>query len=149
IGPDPGTLPGAAQSSAASIGAVTGDITLPQSGDVLTAKNWLFNPQATSVKFQWLRCDGNGNNCDPIPGATGQTYTLTDDDVTDRLEVVVTGTNASGSKTLLPSGVTNTIFPQAAIQTAPATIAGKAYVGSTLVSTVGSWKYPGTTYKRE
>ncbi len=152
VGPitaNPNTLPGANQSSTASIGAVTGDITLPQSGDKLTAKTWLFNPAATSTTFQWLRCDSNGAACHPIAGATGLTYTLTDDDVTLRLRVQVTGTNANGSTTLDPSGATNTIFPQEATQTAPAEIHGDAIVGETLISTVGKWKYPGTTYQRE
>src|SRR5205085_3420917 len=25
--------------------------------------------------YQWLRCDAQGDNCVPIPGATGPTYT--------------------------------------------------------------------------
>jgi hypothetical protein len=61
----------------------------------------------------------------------------------------VTGTNAGGSVTLNCSGITNEIFPQTATPLTPAKLSGSAYVGDTLVSNVGSWKYPGTTYTRQ
>ncbi len=123
---------------------------LPQSGDTLTAQGWLFNPAATvSTTFVWLRCDANGNSCHPIPGAKSQTYKLTDEDVTLRLRVQVTGSNSDGATTLDPSGPTNAIFPGAATQTKPATMSSNAWVGESLVSGVGSWKYPGTTYARQ
>ncbi|MEA2481791.1 MAG: hypothetical protein QOJ07_3713 [Thermoleophilaceae bacterium] len=145
-----GTLPGDNQSSTAAITTVApGDPSLPQSGDTLHAQSWLFNPAATSVSFQWFRCDSNGNNCNPIPGATAQNYPLTDEDVTSRLTVAVTGTNAFGSRTLDQSGATNTIFPQQATNTSPPTLAGTPYVGESLVAGVGTWKFPGTTYTRQ
>jgi hypothetical protein len=146
VAANPANLPGANQSSIASISGPG----LPQSGNTLTAQGWLFNPAATvSTRFVWLRCDANGNDCHPIPGASSQTYKLTDQDVTLRLRVQVTGTNADGSTTLDPSGPTNTIFPEQATQTKPATMTGNAWVGESLVSGVGAWKYPGTTYTRQ
>ena len=74
---------------------------------------------------------------------------LTDADVTHRFCVTVTGTNAGGSTTLDCSGITNEIFPQTATQLTPAKLNGTAYVGDTLVSDVGTWKFPGTTYTRQ
>jgi hypothetical protein len=147
---NPGNLPGANQSSTASIAVDSPNPALPQSGGKLTAKSWTFNPAANiSTTFQWLRCDGNGVNCNPIAGATGIEYALTDADVGTRLCVKVTGTNFAGSTTLGCSAVTNVIFPQAATQLVPAKITGSAYVGDTLVSDVGQWKYPGTTFVRQ
>src|SRR4051794_4440557 len=147
-GAKPGTLPGDNQSSTASIAVlVPGDTSLPQSGDTLHAQNWVFNPAATSVSFQWFVCDGAV--CDPIPGATSQNYALSGRDVTHRLCVKVTGTNASGSTTLGCGGQTNEIFPQEAKLVSPTTMTGTAYVGDTLVSGVGGWAFPGTSFSRQ
>jgi DNA-binding cell septation regulator SpoVG len=103
------------------------------------------------VSFQWLACDSGDSNCDPVPGATGQNYKLTDADadVGKRFCVKVTGTNAGGGVTVDCSGVTNEIFPETATQLTPAKLTGSAYVGDTLVSDVGTWKYPGTTWTRQ
>jgi hypothetical protein len=45
------------------------------------------------VGRQWLRCEANGAPCTPIPGATGERYTVTADDVgkTLRFQVTVQG----------------------------------------------------------
>jgi hypothetical protein len=148
---NPATLPGANQSSIATITDVIPgeDITLPQSGDTLKAVSWVFNPAAATVGFQWFSCDSGGANCDPVAGATTQSYMLTDADVGHRLCVKVTGTNVGGSFTLNCSGTTNEVFPQEATQLVKAKVIGSAYVGDTLVSDVGTWKYPGTTYTRQ
>jgi glucose/arabinose dehydrogenase len=47
--------------------------------------------------FQWLRCDKFGGNCIDIAGATANTYVPTSSDVSFRIKVRVTGTNAVGS----------------------------------------------------
>ncbi len=148
---NPANLPGANQSSTASITVpAPGDASLPQSGDTLHAQNWLFNPAASSVSFQWLRCNSAGADCATVPGATGQNYLLTDADVTSRFCVKVTGKNAAGDGvTLGCSGMTNTIFPEQATQLTAAKLSGTAYVGSSLISDVGTWKYPGTSYTRQ
>jgi hypothetical protein len=147
----PGSLPGGVQSSTANIGPATiNDNTgLPQAGMTLKAQSWLFNPAASSTSFQWLRCSSGGVNCVPIAGATQQTFLLSNTDVTKRLCVAVTGTNGFGSTTLGCSGTTNVIFPKQATQLSPTTMTGSAYVGDTLVSGVGSWEYPGTTFARQ
>ena len=148
---NPANLPGANQSSTASITVpAPGDSSLPQSGDTLHAQSWLFNPAAASVSFQWLRCNSAGADCATVPGATGQNYLLTDADVTSRFCVKVTGTNAAGDGvTLGCSGMTNTIFPEQATQLTAAKLNGTAYVGYSLISDVGTWKYPGTSYTRQ
>ena len=69
--------------------------------------------------------------------------------MTKRLCVAVTGTNGFGSTTLGCSAKTNTIFPKQATQLSATTMTGSAYVGDTLVSGVGSWEYPGTTFTRQ
>jgi hypothetical protein len=69
-----------------------------QEGTTLTADpgGWA---GATGLAYQWLRCDASGNNCVPIPGATGRTYVVTAADIGHRLRVAVTATGPAGSRT--------------------------------------------------
>ncbi len=55
---------------------------------------WQNNP---SIGLQWEDCDITGTVCTPIPGATGASYTTTENDVNDSIVVVETATNAYGS----------------------------------------------------
>ena len=55
--------------------------------------------QPINPTFQWLRCDAAGNNCSPIGGATGTTYTPGGPDVGHTLRFRKTATNSSGSQT--------------------------------------------------
>jgi fibronectin-binding autotransporter adhesin len=52
---------------------------------------WTGNPGTFS--YQWLRCQGG---CSPVPGATGQTYTLGPGDVGFSLKVQETASNSGG-----------------------------------------------------
>lgn len=141
-----GTFPGDNQSNTGSIKVIP-DTGFPQLGHTLQAQGFMFNPAATSTSFQWFHCVTAGN-CTKIEGATGQNYVLTDRDVTKRLCVAVTGTNASGAKTLGCTGITNEIFPPNPQQTGPTTIGGNAYVGHTLIGGVGTWAYADTRFSR-
>lgn len=146
VGAADGSLPGDNQQAAASISGPG----LPQSGDTLTAANWLFNPAAAATSFRWYRCTTTSeSSCDLVPGVTGASYQLTDADVERRIRVRVVGTNQFGTTTLGFSGPTNTIFPQAATNLVPPSLLGTAQAGQSLVALVGTWKYPGTTYQRQ
>lgn len=69
-------------------------------GSTLTANPGSYtSDSAVSYRYQWLRCDVNGNNCALIAGANNQTYTLTSADVGKRIRVRVTATNSSGATT--------------------------------------------------
>lgn len=46
---------------------------------------------------QWLRCDSLGRNCNEIPGATSQRYTLSEADAGRRVRARVTATNEAGT----------------------------------------------------
>ena len=82
-----------------------------QVGQTLTADtsgisdvNGLTNPQ---FAYQWIRSDsGSDTN---IPGATGQTYTLTDDDEGNSIKVQVRFTDDDGYSESLTSGATATV----------------------------------------
>jgi hypothetical protein len=65
-------------------------------GQTLTETNgiWAWNP--TAFNHQWLRCDGAGNGCAPIGGATGGTYTLTSADSGSTIRVQEVASNPFG-----------------------------------------------------
>ena len=106
-------------------------------GQTLTGSpgQWIGSP---TFAYAWGRCDAPIDVCNLIPGATGQTYTLTTSDIGNRLYLEVTGTNVSGSYTeysyvsavVRPGGPANTAAPQ---------VIGRAAVGEFLDSTTGNW----------
>ena len=46
--------------------------------------------------YQWLRCEESGANCQPIAGATGQSYLLTGPDAHHRISLQVIAYNGAG-----------------------------------------------------
>lgn len=69
-------------------------------GITLTAPAGDFGPGA-QVTYQWQRCDGVGQNCADVGGATSATYDLGAPDVGTRLRVIETGTTDAGSHGVL------------------------------------------------
>lgn len=70
----------------------------PQQSQTLTANNGTWTGTGTiSFRYQWLRCNRNGNGCNEISGATERTYTLRGGDVGSTIRVRVTATNPDGS----------------------------------------------------
>jgi hypothetical protein len=70
----------------------------PQVGQTLTASNGTWTGQAPiTYTYQWQQCDAAAANCQPIPGATSQTYVVQPTDVGKRLNVLVKATNSGGS----------------------------------------------------
>jgi hypothetical protein len=81
-------------------------------GQVLTAADgtWSGSPTFT---YQWRRCDGNGQNCTAIVGATAKVYTLVGGELGDanrKMRVDVTAANAGGSG-VASSAVSGTVAP--------------------------------------
>jgi hypothetical protein len=119
-----------------------------------------FNPPATSVSYRWLRCDGSGNDCNEISGATNRDYTLTSADGTHDLRVRVTGTGSGFSTQLIsPASYDVTSLPAAVADPIPnpdggdplsqaPSLSGNAWVGETLAGDVGGWKDPTTDFVR-
>ncbi len=68
-----------------------------QSGQTLTATSGEWTEEPTSFAYRWERCNGRGEACKTIEGASASTYTLTSADVGSRLRVAVTATNLIGS----------------------------------------------------
>jgi trimeric autotransporter adhesin len=65
----------------------------PHPGDVLTGTPGTWNPSTgLTFTYQWSRCDVNGD-CVDIDGAISKSYTVTDADVGQQLQLEETGTN--------------------------------------------------------
>jgi RHS repeat-associated protein len=105
-----------------------------------TTGTWAGSP--TGYVRQWMRCDGAGANCAAIAGGTATTYVLTSADVTKKISVRVTASNASGSKQAT-SAVTAVVAATVPVNSALPVISGTAKSGQTLSSTTGTWN--GTT----
>jgi len=58
--------------------------------------SWQGKP-TISYAYQWQKCNGSGAECANIAGATAQSYTLIEGDLSNTLRVVVTATNEEGS----------------------------------------------------
>jgi subtilisin family serine protease len=71
---------------------------LPIQGGLLGASTGAWTGIPSVYTYQWNRCNQNGSNCSPIPGATGQTYALlAPADSLATLTVTVTASNSFGS----------------------------------------------------
>jgi hypothetical protein len=68
-------------------------------GEELTVSNGSWTPTPTSYSYRWQRCDGGGENCLNIAGATGRTYGVRNVDIENRLRVLVTARTADGVST--------------------------------------------------
>ena len=52
----------------------------------------------TTFAYQWRRCDGTGNACGAIAGATASAYTISPGDIGSAVSLVVTATGSGGSQ---------------------------------------------------
>jgi hypothetical protein len=121
----------------------------PVQGQTLTTTTGGWSSSSTvTFTFQWVRCgtDGgtpSGSNCPAVPGGTGQTYKLDDDDVGHRMRARVTATNSAGS-TSAASNATAVVQASAtgsgpARNTKEPTVSGTPQQGQTLTANGGSW----------
>jgi uncharacterized repeat protein (TIGR01451 family) len=133
-------------------------------GQPLSVSNGSWTNSPSAYGYQWAQCDGSGNGCSPIAGATAASYTASAGDAGHTLEVTVTATNAGGTATALsasssvvssaPPSVGSTPPPNAgapravgapANTTLPA-ISGTAGQGRELSLSNGSWTNSPTAF---
>ena len=121
----------------------------PTVGQTLTASDGTWSNTPTSFAYQWLRCNGGGNNCVNVANGTQKTYTLVGADAGRTMRVRVTATNADGSnsaqsaQTAAVAAATPSAAPK---NTAPPTISGTPKVGQTMTADPGSWSGNPTSF---
>jgi hypothetical protein len=132
----------AVNDSAPSTGA-----TPPAVGGTLTADPGDWSGVTDDTTYQWLLCDADGEQCEPIEGATDPTYTVGPGDAGSTIVVVVTVTNPGGSTSV-------TSPPSAVVPYVPASAGGATPAigssGGTLTATPPDWSGSGpidTTYQ--
>ena len=137
------TAPAAAQSAVAPVNTYAPQIEgQPYVGKTLTSTTGGWQNAPTSYRYQWLRCDQNGNGCTPISGATSTTYTLASADINHTFVSLVTATNSGGTVGPVNSKPTNPITPALPpTNTTGPNIVGKPLVGAKLFADPG--KYSG------
>jgi hypothetical protein len=75
-------------------------------GQILGEIHGRWRGKPDSYVYQWARCVDGSEYCQPIPGATASTYTVTSADVGFMLRVQETASNASGEGAPAVSGPT-------------------------------------------
>ena len=114
---------------------------MPQQGSVLGASTGSWTGLPTTYSYQWNRCDVNGLNCSPIPGATSSNYALLGSaDVGATLSASATSSNATGSSSAQSSG--SGVVAQAA---SPFAISSTILDGSTISGTLQWMASPAQT----
>ena len=82
---------------------------------------WPGNP---AVSQQWMRCDAGGANCTDIPGATGQSYVPTDDDIGHTIRADESATENGLTSTVDGRATTTPVFIPAATHEGQSLAAG-------------------------
>jgi len=139
-----------AMQSAAPVNTVAPAISgTPTVAQTLTASDGTWSNTPTSFAYQWLRCNGGGNNCANVANGTQKTYTLVGADATHTMRVRVTATNADGSNSV-QSAQTAAVAPATVSgtpkNTAPPTISGTPKIGQTMTADPGSWSANPTSF---
>jgi hypothetical protein len=116
-----------------------------QQGNMLSvsAGTWSNNP--TGFTYIWEDCDGSGNNCTPIAGATSSSYTLQASDVGSTIVASVTASNAGGPGSAA-SGAVGPVLPAAPAKGIAPVISGTPQQGSTLSVSNGTWSNDPTSF---
>jgi len=74
-------------------------------GQTLTTSNGSWSNAPTSYTYQWQDCNGAGQSCTNVSGATTSSYGLAAADVGHTIRVVVTATNSGGSTPVTSASV--------------------------------------------
>jgi hypothetical protein len=117
-----------------------------QQGQTLTEAHGKWTNEPTSFTYQWLQCDSSGNSCQPIFGATNQTYVVSAGDLEHTIRVHETATNEGGSGGPATSSATAVVVPPAPTNESAPLITGTAQQGKTLTETHGEWKNNPTSF---
>ena len=123
---------------------------LATQGQTLTESPGTWTNAPTSFGYQWQDCDGSGNSCQAIVGATSQSYTLNANDVGHTIRVQESASNATGPGSPALSAATAVVSPLPVVivspivlgvpaSSAPPAISGGAVESQVLRESHGTW----------
>jgi hypothetical protein len=115
-------------------------------GRALTELHGTWTNAPTSYSYQWEECNGSGQACAAVAGATGPSYVVTGPDVGHTIVVQETASNSGGSGTPVSSAPTAVVLPTGPSSVLPPTIAGTSIQGQTLIESHGTWTNNPTSY---
>jgi hypothetical protein len=79
-----------------------------EAGQTLVGSPGSWQPSSTSYRYQWQACNGSGESCSNIAGATASDYTPSSENVGHAMRLMVTGSDEVG-ETAEGSAVTSAI----------------------------------------
>jgi photosystem II stability/assembly factor-like uncharacterized protein len=86
-------------------------------GTTYTVQTGTWSPAGAAFSIRWERCSATHDDCAPIPGATGPTYTSRQGDVNGTLRAQVTGTRLGASRTVV-TGTAPAVIERTPVNTA-------------------------------
>ncbi len=121
------------------------NVTLPAiegeavAGNTITASagRWI-NGKASTADYRWLRCNGAGESCTPIPGATSREYQIPAG-ASGTLRIAVTVAGEGGQATARSAATATIALGTPPSSSTPPTIEGRAQDGATLTASQGTW----------
>lgn len=148
------SLPSTSAATAVVLSAPPVDETVPtvtgiaQETQTLTVHHGAWSNEPTEYEHQWLRCNEAGEECVPITGATGETYTPAGEDVAHTLRVEEIAVNDGGPATTpVQSTATAIVLPLPPSNITLPTITGTAQQGTPLTAHAGGWEHTPTKAK--
>jgi hypothetical protein len=137
------TFKGPVNNAAPTISGIAGE------GQTLSEHHGVWSGSPTGYTYQWLSCRAQPPfspfACTPIPGATGQSYTVPGGESGTTIEVEETAANTEGASDPVSSLATATVLARPT-NSSPPVITGTASVGATLGCSPGTWSNGPTSY---
>lgn len=94
-----------------------------------------------SYQWQWLRCDAEGGECEPIEGAIEPNRPVKELDLDSTLRLEVTASNKAGVTSERSVATAVVTEPEAPVNTTLPSLEGEMNVGDTLTAKVGDWSH--------
>lgn len=111
-------------------------------GETLTVSDGTWDGPVAAAAYRWERCAADATGCQPIAGATANSYTLTFDDIGHRLRATVTVTPELGVDVEATSAPTDVVAAKDVIAETP-TIRPEPHHGEVVLADPGTWSYSG------
>jgi tripartite motif-containing protein 71 len=122
--------------------AITGTV---QAGGTLKASKGDWSGKGSiGYAYQWQNCESSGLHCEDIEGATNPEYALEVGDIGNRLRVVVSATDETGTVSSASADTQPIAAAHAPVLGGAPAIVGTALQGYTLTATEGTWSAEGS-----